>query len=276
MMDEKKELNELVELADKAYEDGKYEEAFELYEKAGVQGCADAQNNLGKMYRLGNGVEQDYRKALEWYLKSAEMGNASAQCNIGVMYANGIGVEQNYEKALEWYLKSAEMGNASAQYNLGIMYEKGEGVEQDFIKACVWYKRAVAQGYEKAKKALRDIKTTKEREKKKDELICYTSNLYRKEYSKSWNGFQDYLVECGYKLYTPSGLPSTVFEYRRAVSDIKSNEALSFSDFCNNIDSIIREYDIGGSKESLGKKKHSTWINALKRFREYLHFIRKM
>ena len=88
-----------------------------------------------------------------------------------------------------------------------------------------------------------------------------------------WDGYQEYLEKRGYSLYTPSGLPSTVFEYRRAVSDIKSYESLNLSDFCTKIDSIISEYDRGGIKEHLGRKKHSTWINALKRFREYLLFL---
>ena len=91
--------------------------------------------------------------------------------------------------------------------------------------------------------------------------------------SQLWDGFQNYLVQQGYKLYTPSHLPSTVFEYRRAVSEIKEIEGLRLQDFCINIDSIIMEYDVGGIKEELGRKKHNTWINALKRFREYLSFV---
>ena len=91
--------------------------------------------------------------------------------------------------------------------------------------------------------------------------------------SQFWDGFQNYLVKRGYKLYTPSHLPSTVFEYRNAVSEIKEIEGFSLEDFCLNIDSIIRDYDVGGIKEELGRKKHNTWINALRRFREYLCFI---
>ena len=91
--------------------------------------------------------------------------------------------------------------------------------------------------------------------------------------SQFWDGFQNYLVKRGYKLYTPSHLPSTVFEYRNAVSEIKEIEGFSLEDFCLNIDSIISDYDVGGIKEELGRKKHNTWINALRRFREYLSFI---
>lgn len=181
-MNERKELDELMKLAGKAYNEEKYEEAFELYEKAAEQGTPKAQFFLGQLYEFGeeikqdckkafewykksaeqddndaqfkiaymytNGLwgKQDYKKTIEWYLKSAEQGNNVAQYNLGVMYENGQGVEQNYEKAVEWYLKAAEQGDADAQYNLGVMYENGRGIEQNYEKAFEWYLKAAEQG----------------------------------------------------------------------------------------------------------------------------------
>ena len=40
----------------------------------------------------------------------AEQGNADAQYNIGVMYRNGDGVSQEYENAIKWF----ELSNVSA------------------------------------------------------------------------------------------------------------------------------------------------------------------
>lgn len=88
--------------------------------------------------------------------------------------------------------------------------------------------------------------------------------------SSFWDNFEKYLIKRGYKEFTPSGLPSTAPQYRIAVSDIKSYEGMSLEIFCKNIDSIINEYDVGGRKQSLGERGHKTWINALKRFKEYL------
>lgn len=88
--------------------------------------------------------------------------------------------------------------------------------------------------------------------------------------STFWDNFGKYLIKRGYKEFTPSGLPSTAPQYRIAVSDIKSYECMSLEIFCKNIDSIIKEYDVGGIKQSLGERGHKTWINALKRFKEYL------
>ena len=103
----------------------------EWYQKAAQQGDAEAQFNLGVMYKNGDGVTQDYEKAVEWYQKAADQGYASAQFNLGVMYKNGDGVTQDYEKAVEWYQKAAQQGDAQAQFNLGEMYRRGHGVTQN-------------------------------------------------------------------------------------------------------------------------------------------------
>jgi len=44
-----------------------YQEAFRWSRSAAVQGYASAQNNLGVMYRKGQGVAQDYIQAHLWY-----------------------------------------------------------------------------------------------------------------------------------------------------------------------------------------------------------------
>uniref|UniRef100_A0A914WP09 Uncharacterized protein n=1 Tax=Plectus sambesii TaxID=2011161 RepID=A0A914WP09_9BILA len=59
---------------------------------------------------------------------SAEHGDADAQFNLGEMYRNGRGVPQSDEEVVKWYKKSAEQGNAAAQFNLGEMYRNGRGV----------------------------------------------------------------------------------------------------------------------------------------------------
>ena len=41
-------------------------------------GDADAQYNLGLMYVLGEGVEQDFKEAVKWYQKAADQGDADS------------------------------------------------------------------------------------------------------------------------------------------------------------------------------------------------------
>ena len=107
---------------------------------------AYAMNNLGHMYRNGEGVEQDYAKAAEWFTKAADLGNTTAMNNLGYMYASGEGVEQDGAKAIEWYTKVADLGDADAMVALGSIYQSGIGVEQDGAKAVEWYTKAVELG----------------------------------------------------------------------------------------------------------------------------------
>jgi TPR repeat protein len=110
----------------------------ELKQKA-QQGDANAQNELGNLYRNGDGgVSQDYLTAMKWYRKSAEQGHADAQNNLGDMCRKA----GDCEEALKCYTRSAEQEHTSAQYTLGEMYEKGECVQADAKKALEYYRLA--------------------------------------------------------------------------------------------------------------------------------------
>ncbi len=86
----------------------------------------------------------DYATALREWSPLAEQGHAGAQNNLGFMYRNGQGVPQDYAEALQWYRKAAEQGHAEAQNNLGFMYEDGQGVPQDYAHAHMWYNLAAS------------------------------------------------------------------------------------------------------------------------------------
>ena len=100
-------------------------------------------------YRSGN-----YETALQELRPLAEQGIAEAQFNLGFMYRNGKGVLQDYEQAFHWYRLAAEQGDAGAQYNLGIMYHNGEGVLADDKRAHMWLNIARYNGYKKAGKVI--------------------------------------------------------------------------------------------------------------------------
>ena len=114
------------------------------------QGYANAQYNLGLMYKNGDGVVQDYAEAVKWYRLAAEQGYANAQYNLGLMYKNGDGVVQDYAEAVKLYRLAAAQGDAYAQNNLGVMYGYGQGVLQDNILSHMWYNIASANGYKKS------------------------------------------------------------------------------------------------------------------------------
>ncbi len=124
---------------------------------AAEKGDAQAQFNLGEMYRTGEGVAQDYKEAAAWFRKAADQGLAQAQYDLGVMYHEGKGVAKDRQEAVAWYRRAAEQGFAKAQYNLGLMYDNGEGVAKDDKEAAAWFRKAADQGHAGARAALQKL-----------------------------------------------------------------------------------------------------------------------
>ncbi len=128
---------------DKAEEYGK---AIGWYRKAAGQGYADAQRNLGVLYYLGQGVDQDYAEAARWFRLAADQGDVDSQFNLGLMYRNELGVAQDYAEAARLYRLAADQGDADSQFNLGTLYETGQGTNQDIVEAARLYRLAADQG----------------------------------------------------------------------------------------------------------------------------------
>ena len=98
---------------------------FDAARQSAEQGDANAQFNLGLMYRFGNGVPKDdveavkwFRKAAESYRKAAEQGDSKAQFNLGAIYANGEGLPEDYVEAYAWWSVAATNGNKLAKQDL--------------------------------------------------------------------------------------------------------------------------------------------------------------
>ena len=132
--------------ANKAQEQGNYQEALKEYQILAEQGDATAQANLGLMFYQGQGVNQDYKQAAEWMEKSAIQGKAGAQYNLGVMYHEGQGVYQDPKQAAVWFQKAAEQGDVIAQIKMGFLYANGDGLPQSLKQAANWYRKAAVQG----------------------------------------------------------------------------------------------------------------------------------
>lgn len=64
-------------------------------------------------------MPQDYAQAAQWCEKAAVQGNAEAQTMLGRMYATGQWVARRDDLALLWWRKAAAQGHAEAQYQLG-------------------------------------------------------------------------------------------------------------------------------------------------------------
>ena len=82
--------------------------------------------------------------------------------------------------------------------------------------------------------------------------------------------FIQFLINQGYSERTPSGNPSTVYDYPHRIDRICKWENTTWEGLAQKIGTIIRQYDAGGSKEDIGRKSKRAVINALKRYSEFL------
>ena len=83
--------------------------------------------------------------------------------------------------------------------------------------------------------------------------------------------FEEYLIASGYSEETPSGAPSTVNAYLNAVALILDAEHLTWQSLIDQISMVVALYDIGGAKEDIGSKSNYTYINALRRFEDFVN-----
>ena len=82
--------------------------------------------------------------------------------------------------------------------------------------------------------------------------------------------FIEYLIEQGYSVETPSGKPSTVYDYPKRIDKVCKLENTTWEELAKNISLIVMLYDKGGAKEEQGRQSKYAVINALRRFSEYL------
>jgi len=135
-----------------AAKSGDFATALREFRPLAGQGYANAQNNLGVMYRKGLGVPQDYKTAMKWFTLAAEQGYANAQSNLGWMHEEGLGVPKDYKTAVKWYTLAAEQRDAKGQLLLGFMYGLGQGVLKDPVYAYMWGHIAASNGNENGRK----------------------------------------------------------------------------------------------------------------------------
>lgn len=98
---------------------------FSACQKAADEGHAEAQYNLGQMYRYMRW--RNYAEALAWHRRAAEQGHSKAQRELASMYELGSGVPRNYEEAVKWYIRAAEQGEEEALTDLhGLVFFRSE------------------------------------------------------------------------------------------------------------------------------------------------------
>lgn len=82
--------------------------------------------------------------------------------------------------------------------------------------------------------------------------------------------FKKYLIDQGYSELTPSGNPSTVYDYMKRVERICERENITIKDLGDNIRFYVEKYGPYGKEADFGKRSHSAFINALRRFEDFI------
>jgi len=155
-------LRNMFDEADRLWDAGKLEEAFNLFLVAAKQGDTSAQISLGYFFDTGIHLKKDTKKALYWYKKAARNKSAAACSNIGTVYRD-VG---NVERARFWFLKAIESNDGDAALELGKLYlesqnKKGLLQASKYLRLALRSKNITQDSVEEAKLLLEGLQKTK-------------------------------------------------------------------------------------------------------------------
>lgn len=137
------------QVGQKAYEEGKFREAFLEWEADADAGNPIAQFLIGNMYASGEGVDKDFEKANVYYEKAAEQGHVQSALQLATNLRLGQGHEIDYHAALKWLYMAAEAGHPMARFDLGEMFLYGDKRNQfqpEPYHASQWFQLAGHDG----------------------------------------------------------------------------------------------------------------------------------
>jgi len=163
-----------------ALEKGDYRTAMKEFQAGAKEGDAEAEYQLGELYRLGRGASVSVPLATKCYEQALAQGHANAGARLGCMLWDGrkdraraatllrkaaedgsviaqyklalVGTVAGLteEQELEWLAKAAESGHADAQYRYGLEFKEGKRVTASAEDALVWLRKAAEQGHPEA------------------------------------------------------------------------------------------------------------------------------
>ena len=127
-------------------------------QRAAQEGDADAQSRIARALLL-DGVRDRERsaEAVRWLHSAAEKRNTGAMVQLGKLYRSGFGVLQDFEVAAKWIRTAAEQGDAEGMLELGRLYRDGVGLQRDPVRAYVWFNRAAAAMHTEAVRDRDDV-----------------------------------------------------------------------------------------------------------------------
>lgn len=175
-----------VKKADDLRVQGKFEEAFELYQKAADSGDAYAEWRLANAYNNGDGVDFDHDEYIKWLKKAAEDGSEEAQFDLAenelfghwgfekdvnnakaeieklvnkssntyvlceyarLLLSDVEEIEQDKEKAMSILNKIEDKDNSNYLYTVACVYAIGtDDIDIDYKKSEEFLEKAFAKG----------------------------------------------------------------------------------------------------------------------------------
>lgn len=140
-----------------------YAEAVNWYKKGAGQGNGWACYNLASAYFKGQGIEKNYNQGFIWMKKASDKGlDVGVDRDLAYCYYNGYGTNVNRSESFRLFKKCAEKNDAESQYMLALHYIKGYGTSVDQSKCVGWLEKSANNGFEPAKKQLKDFKSAQQ------------------------------------------------------------------------------------------------------------------
>lgn len=131
--------------------------AYELFLEAATKEVPPAMYEVALMLERGLGCEQNYSEAAFWYEEGAKRGHLESFNNLGALYKDGQGVPQDDARCFVCFKRAADGGLAEGLYNLGLAYDQGIGCELNNDTALDYCRKAAYKGHEKAKKIIQGL-----------------------------------------------------------------------------------------------------------------------
>ena len=123
---EKLEREQALTEADRFFEEGDEENAFNYYDLAAELGNPDAMFALAMMHHAGIYVKRNDKISIELLTKASVAGSEDAQFVLGTLYEEGRGLKKNVNNALKYYTMAAANGYLTAYYRLSIYMDHPE------------------------------------------------------------------------------------------------------------------------------------------------------
>lgn len=121
------------------FEQGDFYGAQEELRPLADAGDPRAQYIMGVMALNGLAGEAQPNEGAAWLMLAAEQNYVEAQVELARLYKIGEGVEQDLSKMVHWYRRAAEQGHVGAQLFVADAYAYGQGIETDLVEAYMWY-----------------------------------------------------------------------------------------------------------------------------------------